>query len=123
MGTAAQFTFLLAQFSPARGVASLFNLYENILTDMPRSVSHMIPNPVRLTSKLRITGPAPGWSRDPLEALQGCKSQYLQSKGAGWREETWPRTGHPCFPPYQAALLCLGPSQRADILTDRTKHF
>lgn len=86
MGTAAQLTFLPAQFSPARGVSSLFSLYENTLTDMPRSVSHMIPSPVRLTSKLRITGPAPGWSRDPLEVLQGCKSQYLQSKGAGWRD-------------------------------------
>lgn len=65
MGIAAQLTFLLAQFSPARGVSSLFNLYENTLTDVPRSESHVIPNPVRLTSKLRITGPAPGWSTDP----------------------------------------------------------
>lgn len=64
----------------------LFSTSMKTPSDMPRSASHMIPNPVRLTNKLRITGPGPGWSRDPLEVLRGCKSQCLQSKGAGWRD-------------------------------------
>lgn len=43
----------------------LFSTSMKTHSDVPRSESHVIPNPVRLTSKLRITGPAPGWSRDP----------------------------------------------------------
>lgn len=122
MGTAAQLTFLLAQFSPARGVSSLFNLYENTHRRAQKLVSHD-SKPRQTDKQVKDHWPCPWVEQGPIGGTPGLQGQYLQSRGAGWREETWPRTGHPCCPSYQAALLCSGPSQKADIFTGRTKHF
>lgn len=53
-----------------------------------------------------------------MEALQDCKSQYLQSKGAGWKDGASMLS----FLSYQAAPLCSGPSQMANILTGQSTY-
>lgn len=109
-------------FSPAQPMGVSENIQGCLLTqtslkttsaEMPSGASHGIPNPVRLTKNLAITSPPLGGKGTQLvgmglEALRGCRSQCLQSQGAGQRSrETQPRTGHLSLCPllYQAAPL------------------
>lgn len=117
---------LFSLFSPAQPVGCLrphsgasfhLNLSENILTEMPRSVSDVTPNPVRLAENLSITS-LPWVGKDPVGGCGIGGTRRLQEPAPAVQSHspssrgTRPRPGHAWLPSARLPSMS-GASQRA----------